>query len=177
MRRRKQEEVQDKVLDVNASMQGTLTFNDPVNLRINGKFEGKLETRGNLTIGEHASVNADINGEEITIAGRVNGDIEATTSIKLVAPACVVGNIKTPSLIIDEGAILEGHSNMLTLDKSQKKGLARLTVDEVAEYLEVGGDVVSEWANTGRLPAVKDGSKWVFDRAKIEDWLANEKIK
>ena len=47
MRRRfKQEDgadpVREKILDVDASMQGTLSFNDPVNLRINGKFEGKL---------------------------------------------------------------------------------------------------------------------------------------
>ena len=39
MRKKKQDqEHEDKVLDVNASMQGTLRFEDPVNLRINGKF-------------------------------------------------------------------------------------------------------------------------------------------
>ena len=177
MRRRRDEENRDKVLDVNASMQGTLAFKDPVNLRINGKFEGKLETCGNLTIGEQAIVNADIKGEDITVGGRVNGDIEATKRIRLVSPACVVGSITTPSLHIDEGAVLEGHCNMLTLDNASKKGSARLTVDQVAEYLEVDGDVVSEWADTGKLPAIKDSSGWMFDRAKIEDWLANEKIK
>ena len=48
MRKRKEEPtvhvVEDKFLDVNATMQGTLRFDDPVNLRINGKFEGTLDT-------------------------------------------------------------------------------------------------------------------------------------
>ena len=55
MRKRKVEALQqtgEKVLDVNASMQGTLRFDDPVNLRINGKFEGTLDTKGMLMVGE-----------------------------------------------------------------------------------------------------------------------------
>ena len=43
------EDREDKILDVDARMQGTVVFKDPVNLRINGSFEGKLDTRGNLT--------------------------------------------------------------------------------------------------------------------------------
>ena len=47
---KKSTELQEKILDVDASMQGTISFKDPVNLRINGSFEGKLDTRGSLTI-------------------------------------------------------------------------------------------------------------------------------
>jgi len=52
--------MEEKTLDVDVAMQGTLTFKDPVNLRINGKFEGNLDIRGNLTIGPTAVINADI---------------------------------------------------------------------------------------------------------------------
>ena len=38
-----------KVLDVDASLQGNLVFKDAVNLHINGNFEGRLETKGDLT--------------------------------------------------------------------------------------------------------------------------------
>ena len=65
---KKNNELQEKILDVDASMQGTISFKDPVNLRINGSFEGKLDTRGNLTIGENAKVTANINGDNIVIA-------------------------------------------------------------------------------------------------------------
>jgi len=176
MRRRREEEIKDKVLDVDASMQGTLAFKDPVNLRINGKFEGKLDTKGSLTIGEQAVVNADINGETVTIAGRVNGDIRAE-KVKLVAPAYVVGDIKTSVLGIQEGAILEGYCNMLEGKKVSKGSQETLSIDEVAKYLEVEKAVVVEWADTGKLPAKKEASGWKFDKSKIEDWLTSERIK
>ncbi|MFA6610525.1 MAG: polymer-forming cytoskeletal protein, partial [Candidatus Omnitrophota bacterium] len=58
---------EEKILDVDAAMQGSLIFKDPVNLRINGRFEGLLNTKGNLMIGEAAAVNADITGDSIII--------------------------------------------------------------------------------------------------------------
>jgi len=176
-KRKSNEEPREKILDVDASMQGTLSFNDPVNLRINGKFEGKLQTKGSLTIGEHATVRADITGENIVIAGKVDGNITAKSTIKLIAPACVVGDIKTPVLSIDEGAVLEGHCNMMREGKSSESGSVTWTIDEVAKYLEVDRSTVREWADTGKLPAVKDGLKWKFEKNKVENWLTSEKIK
>ena len=101
MGKNKKHEV-ERILDVDASMQGTLSFKDPVNLKINGKFEGILNTKGNLMIGEHASVNADVTGESIIIAGNVRGNISALKELKLIAPACVVGEIKTPLLLFEK---------------------------------------------------------------------------
>lgn len=175
--KRRHDASKDKILDVDASMQGTMSFKDPVNLRINGKFEGKLRTKGNLTIGENAVVNADIDGERITIAGRVSGDINALSELNLVSPAYVTGDVKTPLLRVAEGAIIDGHVSMVAREKAEKDLTGTLTIDEVAKFLEVDKNVVVEWADTGKLPAKKDGSKWRFDRSKIEDWLASEKIK
>ena len=59
---------EEKILDVDAAMSGSLTFRDPVNLRINGKFEGTLETRGTLVIGPSAVVKANIICDYIKIA-------------------------------------------------------------------------------------------------------------
>lgn len=176
MRRRREEEPKEKILDVDASMQGTLAFKDPVNLRINGKFEGKLETKGNLIIGADAVVNADITGEYITVAGRVSGDIKAEKELNLIAPACVAGDVKTPALSIAQGAILEGYCNMLE-EKISRKAAEILTIDEVAQFLEVDKTVVAGWAAEGRLPATKEKSGWRFEKSKIEDWLSSERIK
>lgn len=176
MRRRRDEEPKEKVLDVDASMQGTLKFKDSVNLRINGKFEGKLETKGNLTIGADAVVNADIDGEYITVAGKVNGDIKAQKELNLIAPACVVGDVKTPALSVTQGAILEGYANMLEGMPSGKTSDI-LTIDEVAQFLEIDKKVVTEWAESGKLPASKERSGWRFEKAKIEDWISSERIK
>lgn len=168
----------DKILDVDASMQGTLTFKESVNLRISGRFEGSLNTKGNLMIGEHAVVNADIIGESIVIAGKVNGNVNAMKEIKLISPACVVGDIKTPLLSVAEGAILEGTCHMLSKARQETKGGEHtMTPEQLAEYLEVDTSVVLEWANSGKLPGMKDGSSWRFDRVRIDEWVATEKIK
>ncbi|MBU2436877.1 MAG: polymer-forming cytoskeletal protein, partial [Candidatus Omnitrophica bacterium] len=100
MIKRKEEE---KILDVNAAMQGSLIFSDPVNLRISGKFNGNLTTKGKLIIGENAEVNADIVGENIAIAGQVKGKIKATRTITLRSTANVSVDIETPKISIEEG--------------------------------------------------------------------------
>ncbi|MFH1644925.1 MAG: polymer-forming cytoskeletal protein, partial [Candidatus Omnitrophota bacterium] len=59
LRKKNRKPLEEKVLDVDASMQGSMVFKDAVNLRINGAFDGSLDTRGKLTIGEGAVVCAD----------------------------------------------------------------------------------------------------------------------
>jgi excisionase family DNA binding protein len=174
----KKQEV-EKVLDVDASMQGSLSFKDPVNLRINGRFEGILNTKGNLMIGEHASVNADITGESIIVAGKVNGNIAALKELKLISPACVVGDISAPLLSISEGAIFDGTCRMLAKAHPEEGQTynAMMTADELAKYLEVEVGVISEWVNSGKLPGMKEGDGWRFDRNRIDAWVAEGKIK
>ena len=173
----KRQQDSERVLDVDASMQGTLMFKDPVNLRINGRFEGTLNTKGNLMIGEHSVVDADVTGESIVIAGKVNGNILATKELKLISPACVVGDIRTPLLSVAEGAVLEGNCKMLSSGDVAGRRSNLMTPDEVAKYLEVEPSLVSEWANLGKLPAVKDGQNFKFDRVRIDEWVAAGKIK
>ncbi len=173
-KRDKRQEV-EKVLDVDASMQGTLVFKDPVNLRINGRFEGVLNTKGSLMIGEQATVNADITGESIIIAGKVNGNIVALKDLKLIAPSQVRGDITTPMLSIAEGAMFDGNSKMFAQTGDYIENI--LNAEELAKYLEIDMNLVHEWANSGRLPATKDGNSWKFERSRIDEWVAQGKIK
>jgi len=170
--------IEEKVLDVDATMQGTMSFKDPVNLHINGRFEGTLDTRGVLTIGEKAFVNANIIGDEITVAGRVSGEIIAKQSIRLIAPARVDGNIKTPLLEIGKGAVLNGHCQMTSSVKvSGAASPEIMDADEVARYLEIEASMVKEWASSGKLPAIRDGGVFHFDKVKIDEWIASERVK
>lgn len=178
IRRSRKPEPTEKVLDVDASMQGTMTFKDPVNLRINGKFEGKLDTKGTLTIGQNAEVKADVNGEDITIAGKVTGNIIATQRLSLVAPADVKGDIITPSLSITEGSILNGSCQMSaasewTATSSKSK---TMSLNEVARYLEVEASLLEGWAADKKIPAIKEGSSWKFYKGDIDNWVAKEKV-
>lgn len=177
MTRKDKKQVTDKILDVDASMQGTLVFKDSVNLKINGRFEGVLHTKGNLMIGEHAVVNADITGESIIIAGKVTGNINALRELKIIAPAQVIGDIRTPSLSIAEGATFDGSSRMLADANNAAQGSSIMTPDELAKYLEIDTNLVNEWASSGKLPGIQDGNSWKFERSRIEEWVAARKIK
>lgn len=169
-RRRGGEAPEAKILDIDAAMQGTLSFKSSVNLRINGKFEGSLDTKGTLTISENADIKADIIGESITVAGKVTGNVTATKELTLIPPATVIGDIQTPSLGVTPGAVLEGNLRMAS-------GGRELDLKGVAEYLEVESSVVEEWANSGKMPAERRGNQWKFNRAEIDKWVAEEKVK
>ena len=172
---KKKEEIEEKILDVDASMQGTIAFKDPVNLRINGSFEGKLDTRGNLTIGENSKVRAAIHGDRIVIAGKVKGDVTATHSLSLVAPAVVEGNISTPSLSIAEGSLLEGQVRMLGVREGDVPDV-NLTLRDVAQYLEVEAQVVEGWARERKIPGQQESGEWIFKKSAIDRWIQQERV-
>ena len=157
----------EHTIDVDASMQGSMVFNDPVNLRINGKFQGTLEAKGNLTIGDTAFVTANIKCENILIAGRVKGDIEADTKIELQERAVLEGNIKTQRFIIADGAIFQGKCVMME---------DIIGPEELAKHLELDKSTILEWANTGKIPGFKEEKEWKFDRKRIDSWIASGKI-
>ena len=108
---------EDKIIDIETGMQGNMKFNGPINLRISGSFEGELETKGTLIIGENATVKAGtIRGENIKIQGKVKGDI-ICTRLELTPTARLIGNVETSGLVINEGAILKGKCQMPVDDK------------------------------------------------------------
>lgn len=111
----------EKIIDIQTGMQGTLKFSGPINLRISGEFEGELETKGILIIGEKANVKAKIiKGENITIGGKVKGDILSSKRLVLSSTAKVIGNVETPVLIVNEGAILKGECQMPIEDEKSE---------------------------------------------------------
>lgn len=165
---RDKRENEEKTVEITASMHGSLSFKDPVNLRISGKFEGTLDTRGTLTVGETGSVDAHVTGENIVIAGKVKGDVAAKKMLVLMPTAVLSGNISTPKLSIVEGAIFQGKCQMLD---------EFLDTEEVAKYLEIETTAIMELANAGKIPASRNGSNWRFERSKIDAWAATEKVK
>ena len=103
---------EEKILDINASMQGNLVFSESVNLRIDGNFEGNLKVKGILTIGSKAKAKADIEGDTIIIAGYVKGRVNASKIISLTSSANVDADISAPQISIEEGAVFNGKCKM-----------------------------------------------------------------
>ena len=95
-------------------------------MRVDGTLSGRVSSSsGTLIVGANGKVDANIEVAVAVIHGTINGDIIATQRLELGRAAKVHGNIQTPSLIIEQGAIFEGSCKMLQMtaavDKSKKE--------------------------------------------------------
>ncbi|MEP6847291.1 MAG: polymer-forming cytoskeletal protein [Acidobacteriota bacterium] len=91
-------------------------------LRVDGQLTGSVTSEGGtLIVGTNGQVDANVDVASAMINGSVNGDINATERIQLGRTAKVVGNIQTPRLILEDGAILEGGCTMLKARDVQEK--------------------------------------------------------
>jgi len=112
---------EEKVVDIEVGLEGNVRFNTPLNLRISGKFEGELDVKGTLAISERADVKVKIiKGEDVVISGKVKGNIVCSKRLELIFPAKVIGNIKAPILIVNEGAVLKGKCEMPIEDEKRE---------------------------------------------------------
>lgn len=91
----------------NVTIKGTLSFEKLV--RIDGNFEGELQTQGKLYVGPKGVVKAAIDLEEAFISGKVEGNITVKTRLVLRGRAEIRGNITAPCMSVDEGVLIEGH--------------------------------------------------------------------
>ena len=82
-------------------------------LRVDGRFSGRIHSAGGaLIVGSGGQVDANIEVAVATIHGIVTGDIIASDRIELGRAAKLTGNIQTPSLMIEQGAVFEGSCKM-----------------------------------------------------------------
>jgi len=107
--KKKDEEIK-AFLGKGAEFTGKLIFKGTV--RIDGDFNGEIFGDGTLVVGEGGHIKADINADIVLVSGTVCGQIEVKERIEIYPPGRVLGNIKTSSLIIKEGAVFEGNSRM-----------------------------------------------------------------
>lgn len=96
----------DLLLGPGAEFDGKLTFRGT--LRIDAKFTGSIVTDDVLIVGEHARMNAEITCGTVVIHGEVNGNVHATGAVELRHTAKLRGDVTSPSLVIERGALLQG---------------------------------------------------------------------
>ncbi len=82
-------------------------------LRIDGHFTGRVRSeKGTLIVSAGGVVDANVEVATARVNGTINGDISASERIEFGRSARVRGNIQTPALVIEEGAIFEGGCRM-----------------------------------------------------------------
>ena len=91
-------------------------------MRIDGHLSGRVSSSsGTLIVGANGKVDANIEVAVAVIHGTINGDIIATQRLELGRAAKVNGNIQTPSLVIEQGAVFEGSCKMLQMTAAADK--------------------------------------------------------
>jgi cytoskeletal protein CcmA (bactofilin family) len=96
----------ENVLGPSASFEGRLKTEG--NVRVDGYFDGAIETAGNVIIGEAAKVTADITANNVQVWGAVKGKISAQGRLEILPTGRVWGDISVSSLLIDEGGVFRG---------------------------------------------------------------------
>ncbi len=80
-------------------------------LLVEGKVDGKIQL-DRLTVKEGGVVEAEVEVKTAVIFGRASGNIAATDSIEVKASATVLGDVRAPSVTIEEGAVFRGNVHM-----------------------------------------------------------------
>jgi tetratricopeptide (TPR) repeat protein/cytoskeletal protein CcmA (bactofilin family) len=93
-------------------MRGVLKFKGA--LRFDGKFEGEILTSDTFIVGNKGLINANIQTGSLLNSGEINGNISAGGKIAIYSEGKLLGNIKTPTLYIQEGAQFNGNCEMIT---------------------------------------------------------------
>ncbi len=94
------------VLSNDAEFNGCLTFK--TNLRIDGKFEGEINSLGTVHVGPEGDVKAEVNVGNSVVEGKITGNITAKDKLELRSTAKLFGDIKAARLVINEGVIFVG---------------------------------------------------------------------
>ncbi|TVR00772.1 MAG: polymer-forming cytoskeletal protein [Desulfovibrionales bacterium] len=97
--------------------EGKLHFHGAV--RIDGTFLGKIDSQGTLIVGQDARIDGEVSVGSLLLSGQLQGRVTAEEKIVLHKTARLIGALRTPSLIIEEGALFDGDiamSESSTLD-------------------------------------------------------------
>ncbi len=118
------DELMNTIIGKDTLITGTVDVKGAV--RVDGSIKGKVICSDCVTIGATGQVEADIESNTAVIAGHMVGNIAATEKIELQAKCELEGDIKTKSLVIEQGAVFCGACNM----KGSTPGLGFLPPEE-----------------------------------------------
>jgi cytoskeletal protein CcmA (bactofilin family) len=108
------------LLSPGTSMQGKIVSEGSI--RIDGKLVGDIFAKANAAVGATGVVEGNIEAKHVSVAGRVTGNIVASAKLVLEEKSVTKGDIRAAILVVDEGAVLDGHCVMSKVEDSSKAG-------------------------------------------------------
>jgi cytoskeletal protein CcmA (bactofilin family) len=89
---------------------GVVNFDGTV--RIDGRLEGEVHTTGTLIVGDQAIIKGTISAGILLTSGKINGTVTATDRVQILKHGILIGDIRTPSISIEDGAHFHGMCDM-----------------------------------------------------------------
>jgi cytoskeletal protein CcmA (bactofilin family) len=90
-------------------------------MRLQGRFEGKINSPGRLHIAKEAKMSADVDAGSIIVEGEVEGNLSASDRVELKSSARYKGDLTASKLVVEEGAAFVGHVSVGP-DSGKSKG-------------------------------------------------------
>lgn len=91
------------------------------NIKIDGHFEGRLESTGDVYIGKDAEIVGDCHVGSIVVGGKVKGNVVAQKRVEILPSGELYGDILAPRVCIADGVAFEG--NCKTLKESNARDI------------------------------------------------------
>ncbi len=107
------------IIGSSMNIKGSLQSSE--NVELNGQFEGQMDVKARLSVGAQAKATANLKVAELTVAGSVQGNVDATGRVTLRTGANLVGDIKTPGIVIEDGAFFKGGIDITRAPATEKK--------------------------------------------------------
>lgn len=117
-RNKKQVPMTDTLIGAGTEIEGNLTTQ--AGIRIEGLFKGMIECQGDVVIGENGTAHSNIAARNVTIAGKIFGDVTTRGKLTILASGSLQGNVTAHALVIEEGGRLNGTTRMDKADKANK---------------------------------------------------------
>jgi cytoskeletal protein CcmA (bactofilin family) len=108
------------LLSPGTTMQGKIVSEGSI--RIDGKLVGDIFAKANAAVGATGVVEGNIEAKHVSVAGRVTGNIVASAKLVLEEKSVTRGDIRAAILVVDEGAVLDGHCVMSKEGAASKAG-------------------------------------------------------
>ncbi len=90
-------------------------------IRVDGKIEGEIISKNTLIAGDGAFLQGEITVGTLISSGKIVGNVTASEKVHLLPPANIQGNIKTPKLVIEDGVVFDGKSEMAGEKKASEQ--------------------------------------------------------
>jgi len=81
-------------------------------LKIGGQVEGELKASGDVTVDSGATIQASIEGANVSVRGNVNGNVTAKRRLTLGGSGRLIGDVRVGRLTVEDGASLNGNVTM-----------------------------------------------------------------